>query len=76
MKDILEFARTADENGTWVTVSSHPASRTAYQEITVPGHGTLARVTVNGRETVTPSRDTDGVWKQYHARVQRAIDES
>ena len=57
----------------WMTISSHPASRTAYQETEGPGW-TAARVTVDGCEVVSPSIATESVYAQYNGRVQRAIE--
>lgn len=60
-------------NSDWTTTASHPYSGTSYQEARMEGDGTWARVTRNGAEVVSPSRDTDAVYKQYNGRVQRII---
>jgi hypothetical protein len=56
----------------WVTQNSHPASRTAYQEMTI-GSVVWARVTVNGREIVKPRRNLDLVHQGYNNLVNQAI---
>ena len=65
--------------GSWVTWNSHPASRTAYQEVEEDQNAMIsvmwARITVEGREVVSPSTDTDQVYREYQGRVQRAIEE-
>lgn len=60
-------------NETWRTESSHPWSRTKFQTRR-EGRGTLARITVGGREVVSPSYDTDYVYRQYTNRVQHSIE--
>lgn len=59
---------------TWETMSSHPASRTAYQATEIEGV-VYARVAVDGHEVVSPSDDYDHVYRQYDGRVRRAIEE-
>ena len=61
-------------NQDWNTIASHPASGTRYQEAEMTGADTWARVTVNGCEVVSPSTDTDAVYRQYSGRVQRTIE--
>ncbi|MEU9231226.1 hypothetical protein [Streptomyces subrutilus] len=52
----------------WVTMNGHPASGLRYQE-----WNGQARITRNGLEVVSPSSDTDSVYRQYNGRVERAI---
>jgi hypothetical protein len=54
----------------WATVVGHPASGLRYQEWVGQ-----ARIIQEGQEVVSPSTDTDSVYKQYQARVNRAIGE-
>jgi hypothetical protein len=54
----------------WVTVSGHPASGLRYQE-----WSGMARIVRDGQEVVSPSTDTGSVYRQYQARVNRAIGE-
>lgn len=56
----------------WITISSHPVSRTAYQET---ADGRLARIKVDRTEVVRPRRDTDRVYAAYNRLVQKAIQE-
>jgi hypothetical protein len=63
-----------DTDAEWITTESHPASGTAYQEIVFDGR-VWARITVDGREVVTPSRNPESIYTQYKGRVSRAIDE-
>jgi len=53
----------------WQVLISHPASRTEYQEAET-SRGTVARVTEDGHEVVSPSGDTEQVRRQYNGRVQ------
>ncbi len=62
-------------NNDWYTISSHPASGTGYQEAEMTGADTWARVVVNGREIVSPSINTEQVYREYNGRVQRAIED-
>lgn len=59
-------------NETWTTISGHPASHLQYQE----DESGQARVTQGDAELVSPSVNTDSVYRQYTARVQRFIDEA
>ncbi|AWN05327.1 hypothetical protein SEA_IBANTIK_106 [Streptomyces phage Ibantik] len=52
----------------WATIIGHPASGLRYQE-----WAGKARIIQEGQEVVSPSTDTDSVYKQYRARVDRAI---
>lgn len=52
----------------WVTVGSHPASRTEYQEA-VTVHGTWALISSPTGFTTGPSLDTDRVWNAYQRRL-------
>lgn len=56
----------------WMTMDSHPASGTRYQETP---DGRTARVTVEGVEVIRPRRNTDLVFKGYRNLVNRAIEE-
>lgn len=56
-----------------MTIISHPASGTRYQE-TDDGH--LARIMVDGRMVVRPRRDTDRVYAGYRRLVETAINET
>jgi hypothetical protein len=62
------------EDADWMTMDSHPASGTRYQEVQNKGT-TWARVTVEGREVVSPSYLNQHVYRQYQGRVQRAIED-
>lgn len=61
-------------NEAWITLSSHPASWTFYQEATVDGEN-VARITLRGDEVVSPSADTEQVYQEYNSRVARWIEE-
>ncbi|WP_405824217.1 hypothetical protein OG705_29155 [Streptomyces sp. NBC_00838] len=52
----------------WVTIASHPASRTEYREA-VTAHGTWAHASSPTDYTTGPSLDTDRVWDAYQRRV-------
>ncbi|ELP65759.1 hypothetical protein ACOT81_38645 [Streptomyces sp. WI04-05B] len=52
----------------WVTIASHPASRTEYREA-VTVHGTWAHVSSTTGYTTGPSLDTDRVWEAYQRRL-------
>ena len=54
----------------WVTVSGHPSSGLRYQE-----WNGKARVIQEGQEVVSPSADTDHVYRQYLKRVSREAGE-
>lgn len=62
------------QDDVWSTYVSHPASRTAYQEVSF-GMLLFARVTVDGREVVSPSVNTDEVYAQYNGRVRTFLAE-
>ncbi|MGW0881297.1 hypothetical protein [Streptomyces sp. NPDC002671] len=52
----------------WVTIASHPASRTEYREF-VTAHGTWAHASSPTGYTTGPSLDTAKVWGAYQRRV-------
>ncbi|MFJ1733257.1 hypothetical protein [Streptomyces sp. NPDC088254] len=52
----------------WVTIASHPASRTEYREV-VTAHGTWAHASSPTGYTTGPSLDTESVWVAYQQRV-------
>ncbi|TLS44907.1 hypothetical protein FE633_17315 [Streptomyces montanus] len=52
----------------WVTIASHPASRTEYREV-VTAHGTWAHASSPTGYTTGPSLDTASVWGAYQRRV-------
>ncbi|MDW6058111.1 hypothetical protein SAZ11_08410 [Streptomyces sp. FXJ1.4098] len=52
----------------WVTIASHPASRTEYREA-VTAHGTWAHASSPTGYTTGPSLDTASVWVAYQRRV-------
>ncbi|WP_340375859.1 hypothetical protein U5640_12320 [Streptomyces sp. SS7] len=52
----------------WVTIASHPASRTEYREV-VTSHGTWAHASSPTGYTTGPSLDTASVWGAYQRRV-------
>jgi hypothetical protein len=52
----------------WVTIASHPASRTEYREA-VTAHGTWAHTSSPTGYTTGPSLDTDRVWGAYQRHV-------
>ncbi|MFD9868521.1 hypothetical protein ACFXI8_27130 [Streptomyces niveus] len=52
----------------WVTIASHPASRTEYREA-VTAHGTWAHASSPTGYTTGPSLDTDRVWDAYQRRM-------
>lgn len=54
----------------WMTIISHPASDTRYQENEA---GTLARLTVGGRVLVRPRADTDQVYSAYQRYVEAEV---
>lgn len=76
MCDVPVRGTTADGNTSvadeedWVTRNSHPWSGLQYQE-----WNGLARVTQRDAEVVSPSQDTDNVYRQYLGRVSREIGE-
>jgi len=55
----------------WVTVASHPFSGIQYQEATVAGLGLIARVMQTGYEVTGPKDDTNAVYWNYLARIER-----
>jgi len=54
----------------WITIISHPASGTRYQENET---GTVARLTVEGRVLVNPRTDTDMVYSAFNRHVAAEI---
>ncbi|WP_327357768.1 hypothetical protein [Streptomyces sp. NBC_01304] len=52
----------------WVTIASHPASRTEYREV-VTAHGTWAHASSPTGYTTGPSLDTAKVWDAYQRHV-------
>ncbi|MFD4577427.1 hypothetical protein ACFWNK_34010 [Streptomyces sp. NPDC058417] len=52
----------------WVTIASHPASRTEYREV-VTAHGTWAYASSPTGYTAGPSLDTASVWGAYQRCV-------
>lgn len=84
-RDILETQRSYEgttvntfENAKWVCEASHHSSGTRYEtaQISDATPGTWARVTREGREVVSPSRNTVSVYRQYSGTVRRFIAES